>query len=262
MARIAFCMSLLASLATLGQAPPATVRAANAPLALVRTNASNNWAGYVQGALDHHLFTSIAGDWTVPTASQHTSRRAEYSAVWLGIGGGCINDACSLTDNSLIQVGTEQDVSSGGAASYSAWYELIPGPGLTITSLRVAPGDHVHAAIAETLPEVWTITLRNVTRGTGFSTTLPYSSTFASAEWIVETPVIVGAQSAGFASMPRLSTVSFSGAAADSANPRFTSAQRMVLIDAGGATIATPSAPGYDRASFNVCTYATSCTAP
>src|SRR5438132_9220190 len=104
---------------------------ANRTIVLVGANKSINWGGYNQGALDHALYHRVTGDWTVPTATQHQSGRAEYSSAWIGIGGGCAKDNCSVNDNTLIQTGTEQDVSKSGAASYDAWFELIPGPSLS-----------------------------------------------------------------------------------------------------------------------------------
>src|SRR2546423_1736588 len=97
-------------------------------------NQSSNWFGYNQGTLEQggKLFNSITGDWTVPSATQHTSGQAENSSDWIGIGGGCIDAGCIAGDGTLIQTGTEQDVSSGGTAPYSAWWELVPAPSLTI----------------------------------------------------------------------------------------------------------------------------------
>src|SRR5437764_6854117 len=91
------------------------------------TNQSNNWFGYNQGTLEQGgtQFHSISGDWTVPTASQHTAGSDEASSDWIGIGGGCVDANCTVGDETLIQTGTEQDVSSG-KPSYSAWWELIP----------------------------------------------------------------------------------------------------------------------------------------
>src|SRR5689334_18869014 len=56
-------------------------------------NQSNNWFGYNQGTLEkgNKLFHSISGDWTVPTASQHTAGQDESSSTWIGIGGGCVD---------------------------------------------------------------------------------------------------------------------------------------------------------------------------
>src|SRR6478752_8290923 len=143
-------------------------------------NKSQNWSGYNQGsqALGGVLFHEVAGDWTVPTPSQHRAGEAEYSSDWVGIGGGCVDAGCTVGDNTLIQTGTEQDVSSG-SASYGAWWELIPGPSIAITNLTVQPGDHMHADISEVVAgaNLWKITLQNVTRGQTFTTTVPYAST-------------------------------------------------------------------------------------
>src|SRR5512133_734568 len=85
-------------------------------------NESSNWFGYNQGMLERggKRFHSIAGDWKVPRATQHKRGRAESSSTWIGIGGGCVDANCNIGDNTLIQTGTEQDVSSSGKASYSA----------------------------------------------------------------------------------------------------------------------------------------------
>src|SRR5689334_13156326 len=180
----------------------------------VNTNQSNNWFGYNQGTLEQggKLFNSISGDWTVPTATQHTAGQDESSSDWIGIGGGCVDANCTVGDNTLIQTGTEQDVSTGGAASYSAWWELIPGPSIDI-SMPVSAGDHMHASIAELVAgsNVWTITLQNVTKGQTFTTTVPYSSTHGTAEWIEETPLLLGTN-AGFAALPNLSNPAFTSA--------------------------------------------------
>ncbi|MBV8219248.1 MAG: hypothetical protein JO325_12350 [Solirubrobacterales bacterium] len=64
-----------------------------APHLQSNTNSSSNWFGYGQGTLEQgsKLFNSITGDWTVPTATQHSSGQAEDSSDWIGIGGGCID---------------------------------------------------------------------------------------------------------------------------------------------------------------------------
>src|SRR6266576_3813549 len=114
------------------------------PSVRVNANQSSNWFGYNQGTLEQggKMFNSISGDWTVPTATQHASGD-EFSSDWIGIGGGCVDAGCTVGDNTLIQTGTEQDV-SGGSASYGAWWEIIPGPSIAIT-MTVQPGDHMHA---------------------------------------------------------------------------------------------------------------------
>ena len=76
------------------------------PIVVVAANQSFNWAGYVQGALEKGTtFHSIAATWVVPTASPHRAGENEYSSSWIGIGGGCLDTACTLTDATLIQAG-------------------------------------------------------------------------------------------------------------------------------------------------------------
>jgi Peptidase A4 family len=101
----------------------------------------------------------------VPTATQHTAAEAEDSADWIGIGGGCVDSGCTVTDSTLIQTGTEQDVSSTGAASYDAWYELVPAPEFEISDMTIEPGDSMHASISEVVNDanVWTITIQDAT---------------------------------------------------------------------------------------------------
>jgi hypothetical protein len=229
------------------------------------TNQSNNWSGYNQGTLEQNgkLFNSITGNWTVPTASQHTSGEAEYSSDWIGIGGGCIDAGCTATDATLIQTGTEQDVDSSGAASYSAWWEVIPGPSLTITSMTVHPGDVMHASIAEAVADsnVWTITINDTTDGQSYTTTVPYSSTHATAEWIQETPLILGTN-AGFAAQPNLTSPAFDLATTNGQPANLKSSEEMDLIDSSGKVIGAPSAPDPDADGFNVCAWAGTCAAP
>jgi hypothetical protein len=228
-------------------------------LALFNANQSSNWFGYNQGFMEpgKTLFTSITGTWTVPTATQHTSGQAESSSDWIGIGGGCTDTSCTTTDQTLIQTGTEQDVDSKGAASYSAWYELIPAPSISI-NMTVSPGDSMSAAIAQGLPGTWTITLQDVTRGEKFSTMVPYTSSEGSAEWIEETPLLIGTN-AGFAALPNLNTVPFTAATANGAPANFQAAEEMNLTDSSGKVIGAPSAPKSSQ-SFDACAWASSCS--
>ena len=231
----------------------------------VNANQSNNWFGYNQGTLEQggKRFHSIAADWKVPAASPHTRGQDEASSDWIGIGGGCVDASCTVTDNTLIQTGTEQDVSASGKASYSAWWELIPGPSLTIGKMTVRPGDRMHAAIAETVSgsNVWRITLRDVTRGETFTRTVPYSSTQATAEWIEETPLVIGTN-AGLSPLPNLSRTAFDSGRTNGAPAHLKGSERILLTDANGKVIGTPSAPDSDLDGFGLCAWATSCSVP
>src|SRR3954469_18405333 len=249
--RRAVACALGATLAVAALASPALAgshkRSAHGDLLKLRANAnqSSNWFGYNQGSLElgGKLFNSISGDWTVPTATQHRSGQAESSSDWIGIGGGCVDSGCAVGDSTLIQTGTEQDVNSGGAASYGAWWEVIPGPSLIINK-PVSAGDHMHADITEAVANsnVWNITLKDVTKNWTFTQTVPYSSTHATAEWIEETPLLIGTN-AGFAALPNLTNPAFTLAKTNGANANLQASEEMQLIDSNGTVIGAPSAP-------------------
>jgi hypothetical protein len=228
-------------------------------------NQSNNWFGYNQGTLEQgsKMFNSITGDWTVPAASNHAAGQAASSSDWIGIGGGCVDAGCTVTDNTLIQTGTEQDASATGTPSYSAWWEVIPGPSIGISNFTVAPGDHMHADITEVVSgaNVWKITLRDVTRNETFTQTVPYSSTHATAEWIEETPLLIGT-SPGLSALPNLTNTSFDSGTTNGAPAALKASEEMLLTDSSGKVIGTPSAPDSDLDGFGLCTWATSCSAP
>jgi hypothetical protein len=116
----------------------------------------------------------------------------------------------------------------------------------------------MHASIAEGLPGMWNITLQDVTRGETFSTSVPYSSTEGSAEWIEETPLVIGTN-AGFAALPNLSTVPFTSATANGAPAGFQASEEMDLTDSTGKVIGAPSAPKSSQ-SFDACAWASSCS--
>jgi len=256
--------AVLAATAAFLLSAPAALASAHGQLLHLSANAnsSTNWFGYVQGTLEQggKQFNSIGGDWTVPTVTQHAPGQEEFSSDWIGIGGGCVDAGCAVTDGTLIQTGTEQEVDAAGHASYSAWWEVIPGPSITIANLPVTPGDRIHAAIAEVLAgsNLWSITLQNVTRGQTFTTTVPYSSTHLTAEWIEETPLLLGTD-AGFAALPNLTNPAFDLATTNGAPAGLKASEQMLLTDSGGNVIGTPSAPDAQRDGFAACTWATSC---
>ena len=191
------------------------------PHGRVNASESSNWFGYNQGALEsgESLFHTITATWTVPTASQHRRGQSEDSSDWIGIGGGCVNSGCAVSDSTLIQTGTEQDVSSSGTPSYDAWWEIIPGPSMSI-HMTVRPGDRIRASITEILPasNVWRITIQDLARGTPHTIRTTYSSTQDTAEWIEETPLILGTN-AGFAALPQLTSPRFDQAAVNGHPP-------------------------------------------
>ena len=258
------CAAWLAVVALVALPYPAPSRTTARPIVVVAANQSFNWSGYVQGSLEKgKTFHSIAATWLVPTATPHRSGEAEYSSSWIGIGGGCMNAECTLTDATLIQAGVGHDVDAAGRADYYAWWEAIPAP-LGRTSLPVHPGDRIGVAIFEhQVPEIWTIAIVNITTRGVFTITLPYPSTYGSAEWVIETPVVIsekGAVSVG--PMPNLSVVRFDFARANGVSPGFVASERIELVDLDLRPIASPSLPDAQGDGFNDCTYAATCPAP
>lgn len=139
---------------------------------------SSNWSGYAVHRAGLH-FRQVSGEWRVPKVSC-IKGLTTYSAMWVGIGG------FSTTSPALEQTGTEADC-DGTQPLYSAWYELVPSASHQL-SLRVRPGDLMHAAVLVRRPRV-TLVLTDLTRHRSFSRTFtPSLIDTSSAEWILEAP--------------------------------------------------------------------------
>jgi len=146
---------------------------------------SPNWSGYCVASdlnAPQPQVTSVSASWTVPTVG--VSMGNSYSAAWIGVGG--------QYDDTLIQIGTEQD-SINGKTTYSALYELLPSYAVTIDSISISPGDKITASISLTnkTANTWLIEINDVTEGQSFNESLVYTSSMLSAEWIVEAPTLV-----------------------------------------------------------------------
>lgn len=263
-------MGLVTSAASDASATTAPVRFVGAPIAVVAAGQSTNWLGYNQGTLEQQslgrgatMFHAITGDWNVPKVRRHARRGDQFSATWAGIGGGCVDAACNVGDNTLIQAGTEQDV-VGGRPQYSAWWEVIPAPSVTISTMKVTPGDHMHLDIHETTmgSEIWSITLADVSRNESFTQTVSYSSSYATAEWIEETPLIIGT-GAGFAALPKVAEVVFDNGTTNGGSPSLLASEEIKLVNSrSGRVYAVPSSPDGDANGFAGCAWARSCPTP
>jgi hypothetical protein len=246
--------------------PSGVVRVVKRAHAQLNANQSTNWFGYNQGAVEQggKLFTSIASDWTVPATAPHKAGEAESSVTWIGIGGGCVDAGCALSDATLIQTGTEQDVDSSGHTSYSAWWELVPAPAVTVSNMAVSPGDRMHASVSESPPAsgLWTITLNDLTNNESFSTTVPYTSTNSTAEWIEETPLTIDSSGAAQAPLPKLTVTPFDNATVNGSSAHLAASEELQLVDASGAVIGTPSGPDPEADGFAACAWAPQCALP
>jgi hypothetical protein len=178
--------------------------------------ASRNWSGYaVTGGAP---YTDVTGQWTVPSVSACSSKSSGcYSATWTGIDG--------FTNSPLIQTGTEQDYSRGGA-TYQAWWttsalgysEQVISAGcsseLDNNCGTVAAGDSMSAHITKTSGSLWTITLSDSSARWTLTTTTSYTGPGASAEWIMEAPSI-----GHIATLPNYANLTFDKSTADGVSP-------------------------------------------
>lgn len=82
---------------------------------------SSNWSGYVAtGYETGKSYTSATATWVVPQVKDAPGMSASYSSCWVGIGGFFTSSSESNVYSDLIQLGTEQDVSSTGTTRYDA----------------------------------------------------------------------------------------------------------------------------------------------
>lgn len=179
----------------------------HAPRIRNRNGTSSNWGAYAaQTSLtspQKNAVSAVHGTWVVPTVSASTSADT-YSAFWVGIDG--------YSDNTVEQLGTEQDWSSG-APVYSVWFEMYPHNSYNITGFPIEPGDTFSASVNYAGGGLFILSITNVTKGVAY--TVPTKNTKMnnaereSAEWIVEAP-----WSGGVLPLADFSTASFSNCTA------------------------------------------------
>jgi hypothetical protein len=166
--RLAVLPAVAAALVLAGAAAAATS---------VARDVSSNWAGYVVTGAG---FSSVTGTWVQP-AIDCTSTGASASAFWVGLGG---NGSGS---NALEQAGTSAECAADGTAAYSAWYELVPAPSITLP-LAIEPGDTITATVTVAGTKV-TMTVQNATSGRSVTRIRRMAAPdTSSAEWIAEAP--------------------------------------------------------------------------
>ncbi len=163
---------------------------------------SSNWSGYeLANFQTGQKYTSAYVTWVVPTVtygqSTDSASSTEYSANWVGIGGFCENRLCTRADRTLIQLGTEQDVSPSGTTQYYAWYEMLPAAETPITTLAISPGDTMTASLScgttcSQKKQTWNLSMTDETTGQSWSGTFSYASSQLSVEWIEEAPYLNG----------------------------------------------------------------------
>ena len=187
---------------------------------------SGNWSGYAGSTGGAGSATSVEGYWEVPSVSK-TSKNT-YSSTWLGIDG--------FGNSDLIQTGVEQ-AWVGGAAQYTAWWEILPASQTNIPSLVVHPGDVMFAYIAKQTGSTWEIELEDTTTGKSFVTDQTYTGVADTVEWIVEAPTVGGSVS----TLATYSTMYFDKDAFNGFYAAFTTANRGVMIQGASTCRRRPS---------------------
>jgi hypothetical protein len=187
---------------------------------------STNWAGYLANGGN---FTSVSGSWIAPNPTATSSSVESGDGTWVGIGG--------VTSSDLIQVGTANTVSSSGVVSTTGFYELLPAGAQATPALTIHPGDTLSASIMQTSLTQWTISMTNVTNGQTFSTSVTYSSSLSSAEWIQEDPSY---QNGNLVLLDNFGTVRFNNATTTINGTTMSAsaigASAITMIGQGGAT--------------------------
>jgi hypothetical protein len=147
----------------------------SAPNHKISHSTSSNWSGYAVSG--HGPYTSVSSSWVQP-AVDCTTTPTGWSSFWVGLDGD--------TTNTVEQTGTEADC-SGGAAVYSAWYEMYPKYPVTYHN-PVSPGDHMSASVTSAKGS-FRLALSDTTKGWTQTTTQRLKSAkLGSAEVIAEAP--------------------------------------------------------------------------
>jgi Peptidase A4 family len=160
---------------------------------------SSNWSGYAAAtnlkSPAANSVTEVSASWKVPTVTG-SGRGTTYSAVWVGIDG--------YSDDTVEQLGTEQDVVNGKPL-YQAWWEMYSTgdgqPEQVISSMTISPGDSISASVQYITSGAhsgqFLLTMTDSSKANDsfsiYETSSQVQSPTAqrsSAEWIVEAPSV------------------------------------------------------------------------
>jgi hypothetical protein len=202
---------------------------------------SSNWAGYLASG---GKFSDVSGSWNVPNV-RGNGAPVSGDATWIGIGG--------VTTSDLIQVGTDDSVTKDGQVNAGVFYEMLPASETPVPSMTISPGDHMSATLLQLSATQWQISITDTTQDESFSTSVTYTSTNSTAEWIEEDPSFASGHQVPF---DRFGSASFSDAAATQAgiseNLLGVGAQAIIMQNGAGQAVATPSSVDGSGSGFVV----------
>jgi len=171
---------------------------------------SANWSGYV-AATRKTAVTCVEGSWVEPSVTcPRTGHQAV--AIWIGIDGFSASTLGIPSTDVLVQIGTQADCQDG-MSSHGAWHEILPGEGNEVhVPGLVRAGDHLSARILFSGGQ-FSMAIFDAETLFTYSLTAPApGAPRHSAEWIVEAPAEDCPGTCKVVSLPRFSTVTFTGA--------------------------------------------------
>lgn len=218
-----------------------------APNIHVKEGTSSNWAGYAVltnlASPQNGAVTDVQGSWKVPVVVCSATPSA-YSSFWIGIDG--------YSSNTVEQIGTDSDCSSGKAVYY-AWFEMYPKFPVNL-NMKISPGDSITAEVKYSGKGNFQLTIIDSTTHATFSTTQKSpNAKMSSAEWIAEAP-----WSGGVLPLANFGTAYFTGAKATlnghagSISDSSWKYDAITMITSSGATKALPSTLSSDGSAFSV----------
>jgi len=212
-----------------------------------------NWSGYVLPKFQTgKKYTAAQATWVVPAVSFHGVESA--SSSWIGIGGFCANKKCTQVDQTLIQLGTEQDAISKTETDYYAWYEMLPDFSI-MTPLVVSPGDVITASLSCTgdcSTGQWALSMTNETTAMNWSGNFSYGSPNLSVEVIEEAPT----GGSGILPLADFGKATFTATTAESMSVDLSKGDSVVMVDKQPhhrVDSSSVSAPDSTKDGFNAC---------
>ncbi|HEV2169467.1 MAG TPA: G1 family glutamic endopeptidase, partial [Candidatus Binatus sp.] len=168
----------------------------------------------------------------------------------------CATSKCAPhhIDETLIQLGTEQDAVSDSESDYYAWWETLPEPSVPIPTLNIAPGDTITAALScanSCDTGDWTLSMTDVTTGVNWTQEFSYASPNLSAEVIEEAPF-----DGGILPLANYHKTSFTATMANSKSADLTSGASIVMVDHQPhhrTASSNVSAPNSSHDGFDAC---------